>query len=90
MTREPMNHQLTWQTSSGVRGFVCSKFRAVKTGNPENQAGVTISLESEEECESLLAELEMHFAAQRFASSETAFEAVKSYALERASRKRPR
>jgi hypothetical protein len=85
-----MIHQLSWQTSTGVRGLVCSKFRAVKTGAPANEAGVAISLESDEECESLLAELEMHFAAQRFASSEAAFEAVKSYALERASRKRPK
>ena len=85
-----MIHQLTWQTSPGVRGLVCSKFRAVKTGAPGNEAGVAISLANDDECESLLAELEMHFAAQRFSSSEAAFEAVKSYALERASGKRPK
>jgi len=85
-----MIHQLTWQTSSGLRGLVCSKFRAVETRAPNNQDGVAVSLESDEEREALLAELEMHFAAQRFANAAAAFEAVKTYALERAGRKRPK
>ena len=83
-----MIRQLTWQTTSGLRGLVCSKFRAVKTGTPDNDRGVVVSLENDDECESLLAELEMHFAAQRFSDDAAAFEAVKAYALERASRKR--
>jgi hypothetical protein len=83
-----MIHQLTWQTTPGVRGLVCSKFRAVKTRTPDNERGVVVSLESDEECESLLSELEMHFAAQRFSDDAAAFQAVKVYALERASRKR--
>jgi hypothetical protein len=70
--------------------LVCSKFRAVKSPTPENEGGLDISLESEEDREALLAELEMHFAAQRFPSSAAAFEAVRSYALERSSRKRPK
>ena len=85
-----MIHQLTWQTSSGLRGLVCSKFRTVEACAPDNHEGVAVSLESDEEREALLAELEMHFAAQRFASAAAAFEAVKIYALERASRKRPK
>jgi hypothetical protein len=60
----------------------------VEVSAPDNQHGVAISFESDEERESLLAELEMHFAAQRFATSAAAWEAVKTYALERASRKR--
>jgi hypothetical protein len=59
-----MTHHLTWQTSSGVRGLVCSKFRAAETPEPGSQDGVAVSLESDEEREALLAELEMHFAAQ--------------------------
>jgi hypothetical protein len=81
-----MIHQLTWQTTPGVRGLLCSKFRAVKTETPDNARGVAVSLKSDEESESLLAELEMHFAAQRFQSEAAAFEAVKTYALERASK----
>ena len=83
-----MIHHLTWQTSSGLRGLVCSRFRAVETRAPDNQDGVAISLESDEEREALLAELEMHFAAQRFSDKAAAFEAVKTYALERAGRKK--
>jgi len=83
-----MIHQLTWQTTPGLRGLVCSGFRVVEVSAPDSQRGLAISLESDEERESLLAELEMHFAAQRFATSAAAWEAVKTYALERASRKR--
>ena len=83
-----MLHQLTWQTTPGLRGFICSRFSAVQTRSPDNQRGVAISLESDDERESLLAELEMHFAAQRFEDAAAAFQAVKTYALERASRKR--
>jgi hypothetical protein len=85
-----MVHQLTWQTSPGLRGLVCSKFRAVIARTPDHQRGVAISLENDDEREALLAELEMHFAAQRFSSDAAAFEAVKAYALERAGGKRPK
>ncbi len=85
-----MVHQLTWQTSPGLRGLACSKFRAIETRTPDHQSGVAVSLENDEEREALLAELEMHFAAQRFSSHAAALEAVKTYALERASRKRPK
>jgi len=85
-----MTHQLTWQTTPGARGLVCSKFRAVKLPVDDGERGVPVSLATEEECESLLAELEMHFAAQRFSSEPAAFEAVKVYALERAGKYRAR
>jgi hypothetical protein len=83
-----MIHHLTWQTSPGLRGLVCSKFRAVEMRAPDNQDGVAVPLDSDEEREALLAELEMHFAAQRFANAAAAFEAVKTYALERAGGKK--
>ena len=79
-----MIHQLSWQTTPGLRGFMCSKFRAVETRTPDHQRGVAVSLANDEEREALLAELEMHFAAQRFQDAASAFEAVKTYALERA------
>jgi hypothetical protein len=83
-----MVHQLTWHTTPGLRGLLCSGFRAAEGGAPDNERGIAISLEDDDERESLLAELEMHFAAQRFANSAAAREAVKTYALERAGRKR--
>jgi hypothetical protein len=79
-----MIHELSWQTTPGLRGFVCSKFRAGETRTPDSQRGVSVSLENDEQREALLAELEMHFAAQRFEDAATAFQAVKTYALERA------
>ena len=79
-----MTHQLSWQTTPGLRGFVCSKFRVVETRTPDDQHGVAVSLANDMEREALLAELEMHFAAQRFEDAASAFEAVKRYALERA------
>ena len=83
-----MTHQLTWQTTAGARGFVCSRFRAAKRPLQDGERGLAISIETEEELESLLAELEMHFAAQRFANEAAAVEAVRKYALERAGGKR--
>jgi len=83
-----MVHRLTWQTTSGLRGLMCSGFKAVQVSAPDNEHGIAISFADDNERESLLAELEMHFAAQRFASSAAAREAVKTYALESASRKR--
>jgi hypothetical protein len=82
-----MIYQLTWETSPGLRGLVCSRFRAVQTHAPDHERGLAISLENDQQREGLLAELEMHFAAQRFSSSAAAFEAVKTYALERAGKK---
>jgi hypothetical protein len=82
-----MTHQLTWQTTPGVRGFVCSRFRAVKRPLLDGERGLAISTETEEQLEALLAELEMHFAAQRFADEEAALEAIREYALERSRKK---
>jgi hypothetical protein len=85
-----MTHQLTWQTTPGARGFVCSRFRAVQSPLQGGELGVSVSIETEteEELESLLAELEMHFAAQRFADEAAALKAVRKYALERAGNRR--
>ena len=82
-----MTQQLTWQTTSGVRGLVCSRFRAVKVAPSSGAPCVEVTLASREEFESLLAELEMHFAAQRFADEAAALEAIKKYAFERANKK---
>jgi hypothetical protein len=83
-----MTRQLTWQTTPGVRGIACSRFRALKTQSPDNARGLAVTLGSDDEFESLLAELEMHFAAQRFADEAAALEAIRQYAFERANKKR--
>jgi hypothetical protein len=83
-----MMYQLTWETLPGLRGLSCSRFRAARTQAPDLERGVAVNLENDLEREGLLAELEMHFAAQRFADSAAAFEAVKTYALERAGGKK--
>ena len=78
--------QLSWKTLPGLRGFVCSEFRAVETRAPDNERGVAVAFENDEQRDALLAELETHFAAQRFSNNAAAFEAVKTYVLERARR----
>lgn len=77
-----MIYQLSWATLPGLRGLGCSEFRAVATTAPDNERGVAVELASEAEREALLAQLEEHFAAQRFSNNAAAFETVKAYALE--------
>ena len=60
-----MMYHLTWETLPGLRGLSCSRFRAVRTQAPDLERGVAVSLENDLEREGLLAELEMHFAAQQ-------------------------
>ncbi len=79
-----MHYQLTWKTLPGLRGLGCSEFRAEPTTHPDKERGVAVELDSEAEREALLRELEQQFAAQRFSNAAAAFEAVKSYVLERA------
>ena len=85
---ERMIYQLSWKILSGLRGLSCSDFRAIPTEVPDNDRGVALDLESPEECAALLRQLEEHFGPQRFSNNAAAFEAVKSYVLEWAARKR--
>jgi hypothetical protein len=78
-----MNYQLSWKTLPGLRGLGCSEFRATQTDAPDNQRGVAVQLTDDAERDALLAELESHFSAQRFSNNAVAFEAVKTYVLER-------
>jgi hypothetical protein len=80
--------QLNWTTLPGLRGLACSDFRATETVTPDNERGVAIAFHGEAERDALLRDLEAHFAAQRFSNNAAAFEAVKSYALERAAQQR--
>ena len=78
-----MIYQLNWETLPGLRGLSCSDFRAATTGTPDTERGVAFECASETECAALLADLEAHFNSQRFSNNASAFEAVKSYVLEK-------
>jgi hypothetical protein len=80
-------YQLTWKILPGLRGISCSEFSATQTAAPNNEQGVAFECSSEAERDSLLRELEVHFAPQRFSNNASAFETVKTYVLERAAGK---
>jgi len=78
-----MIYQLNWQTLPGLRGLSCSDFKASPTSTPDHERGVAFECASETECAALLTDLEAHFSAPRFSNNASAFEAVKSYVLEK-------
>jgi hypothetical protein len=78
-----MMYQLNWETLPGLRGISCSDFKASPTSAPDMERGVAFECASEAECAALLSRLEAHFGLQRFSNNASAFEAVKSYVLER-------
>ncbi len=82
-----MVHQVSWKTLPGLRGLACSEFRATETAAPDNERGVAVDIAGIAERDALVAELESHFAPQRFSNNAAAFEAVKSYVLERVAAK---
>ncbi len=78
-----MMYQLNWETLPGLRGISCSDFKASPTNSPDMERGVAFECASEAECANLLSRLEAHFGPQRFSNNASAFEAVKSYVLEK-------
>jgi hypothetical protein len=76
-------YQLSWTTLPGLRGLGCSDFRATETASPDNERGVAAQFAGPGECDAFLAQLEEQFAAQRFSNNAAAFEAVKTFILER-------
>jgi hypothetical protein len=83
-----MIYQLSWTTLPGLRGLACSEFRATETAAPDNERGVAVEFRSQDERDAFLAELEAQFAAQRFSNNAAAFEAVKTYILERVAQRK--
>jgi hypothetical protein len=79
-----MMYQLGWTTLPGLRGLSCSEFRAVPTAAPDNERGVAIEFASDTERDSLVCQLEEHFAAKRFTNAADAFDTVKAYVVEHA------
>jgi hypothetical protein len=83
-----MIYQLSWTTLPGLRGLACSEFRATETAAPDNERGVAVEFRNQNELDAFLAELEAQFAAQRFSNNAAAFEAVKTYILERVAQRK--
>jgi len=83
-----MIYQLSWTTLPGLRGLACSEFRATETAAPDNERGVAVDFKNQDERNAFLAELETQFAAQRFSNNAAAFEAVKTYILERVAQRK--
>jgi len=86
-TKSEMICQLNWKTLPGLRGLSCSEFQAAETAAPDNERGVAVAFPGVAERDALLAELEAYFGPQRFSNNAAAFEAVKSYVLERLAHK---
>jgi hypothetical protein len=82
-----MIFQLSWTTLPGLRGLSCSEFRAASTAAPDPERGVVVDCANEVECDSLLAELETHFGPLRFLNTAAAFDGVKDYVAQRATRR---
>ena len=80
--------QLSWKTLPGLRGIGCSDFRAAETAAPDHERGVAVEFSNSGERDAFLADLEAQFAAQRFSNNAAAFEAVKTYILERVAQRR--
>ena len=82
-----MMHQLGWSTLPGLRGLSVGEFRATPTDAPDNEHGVALEFVSDDERSSFLREIEATFAARRFTNAADAFDTVKAYALEHASKR---
>jgi hypothetical protein len=82
-----MFYQLGWATLPGLRGLSVSEFRATPTDAPDNERGVAIEFASEAERRAFLREIEAAFAERRFTNSADAFDTVKAYVLEHASKR---
>lgn len=82
-----MIYQLGWTTLPGLRGLSVSEFRATPTAAPDNEKGVAIGFADEAERDSFLRLIEVEFAARRFSNAADAFDSVKAYVLDRASKR---
>ncbi len=79
-------YQLGWTTLPGLRGISCSGFRASQSTTPDNERGVAIEFAGDAERDEFLRRMEEHFAARRFTNAADAFDTVKAYVLEWATR----
>jgi hypothetical protein len=82
-----MFYQLGWSTLPGLHGLACSDFRATPVAEPDNERGVAIEIGSEAQRDTLLLQLEAHFAAKRFSNAADAFDTVKAFILEQSAKR---
>jgi hypothetical protein len=82
-----MIYQLGWTTLPGLGGLSVSGFRAVATASPDSLAGVAIEFAGESERDLFLQRIEAQFRSRRFTNAADAFDTVKAYVLEHASRR---
>ncbi|MGB2675586.1 MAG: hypothetical protein WAN12_00705 [Candidatus Acidiferrum sp.] len=64
-----------------------SEFRATPTAAPDSEKGVAIGFADEAERDSFLRLIEAEFAARRFSNAADAFDSVKAYVLDHASKR---
>ena len=81
-----MIYQLGWTTLPGLRGLRVSEFRAAPTATPDNQGGVAVEFLNQAEQDEFFRQVEEYFAPRRFTNAADAFDSVKAYVLELASK----
>jgi len=81
-----MIYQLGWATLPGLRGLSVSEFRATPTATPDNEKGVAVEFANDAGREEFLRQLEQYFAPRRFTHAADAFDSVKAYVVELASK----
>jgi hypothetical protein len=81
-----MLYQLGWSTLPGLRGLACGDFRATPTTMPDNERGVAVEIATEAQRDTLLQQLEAHFAAKRFTNAADAFDTVKAFILDQSAK----
>ncbi len=81
-----MHYQVGWTTLPGLHGLSVSEFRAEPTENPDTVRGVAVEFADGAECAGFLQAAEAEFSARRFSNAADAFDTVKAYVLERASK----
>ena len=81
-----MIYQLGWATLPGLRGLSVSEFRATPTATPDSEKGVAVELANDAGREDFLRQLEEYFAPRHFTNAADAFDSVKAYVLELASK----
>jgi len=79
-------YQLGWATLPGLGGLSVSEFRATPTDAPDNVGGVAIEFAGETQRDAFLREIKAAFASRRFTNSADAFDTVKAYVLEHATK----
>jgi hypothetical protein len=82
-----MAYQVGWTTLPGLRGLSCGEFRAVITDAPDYERGVATEFADDAERDAFVRQMEEFFAPRRFSNAADAFDTVKAYVLEWATKR---